>query len=208
MPIRYSTLPRREQIRSAAERLFREKGYLATSVRDIGKAVGVQGASLYHHIGGKEDLLWEIACQAADEFFSALQPIVSAEATTALKLRRAIVAHVGVIARNLDSAAVYFNEWRHFEPERRAAYTRRRDEYEGLFRALLAQGQREGFFHIPDEKFAARFVLSALNWTHQWYRPDGPMSADEIGGALADMVLSGLQRTATPEAAPSGLGAQ
>ena len=195
MPTTYSSLPRRDQILAAAERLFREKGYLATSVRDIGKAIGVQGASLYHHIGGKEDLLWEIANHAADEFFSALQPIIAADTATALKLRRAIIAHVGVIARNLDAAAVYFNEWRHLEPERRGAFTHRRDEYEGLFRALLAQGQREGLFHIPDEKFAARFVLSALNWTHQWYRPAGPMTAEDIGGTLADMVMSGLYRT-------------
>lgn len=208
MPMPTSSLPRRDQILSAAERLFRDKGYLATSVRDIGKAVGIQGASLYHHIGGKEDLLWEIANRAADEFFAALQPIVSAETATPLKLRRAIIAHVGVIASNLEAAAVYFNEWRHFEPERRAAFMRRRDEYEDLFRQVLAQGQREDLFHIPDEKFAARFVLSALNWTHQWYRPDGPMTAEAIGGVLADMVLNGLYQTASAEMVLAASGVQ
>jgi AcrR family transcriptional regulator len=156
----------------------------------------VRGASLYHHIGSKEDLLWLIASRAADEFFSAQQPILASAEATPLKLRRAIIAHVGVITRNLDASAVYFSEWRHLKKAQRTAFAKRRDEYEGLFRALMEQGIREGIFTPVDERFAARLVLSALNWTHQWYRPNGPMTADEIGSTLADMLLNGLYRTA------------
>jgi AcrR family transcriptional regulator len=189
--------PRKEQILAAAERLFQERGYLATSVRDIGEAVGVRGASLYHHIGSKEELLWLIASRAADEFFAALAPVMASEAAAPLKLRRAIAAHLGVITGNLDATAVYFSEWRHLKKEQRAEFARRRDAYEGQFRALLGQGMREGHFAALDEKFAARFVLSALNWTHQWYRPDGPMKPDELASTLADYLLHGLTQ-ATP----------
>lgn len=196
MPRQTAGPPRKDQIIAAAERLFRERGYLATSIRDIGKAVGVRGASLYHHIGGKEELLWLIATRAADEFFTALQPVMASAESTPLKLRKAIVAHVGVITRNLDASAVYFNEWRHLKKAQRTTFAKRRDEYEGLFRALLDQGIREGIFAPVDERFAARLVLSALNWTHQWYRPDGPMTAEEIGSTLADMLLNGMYRTA------------
>jgi len=196
MPRRADGPPRKDQILAAAEHLFREKGYLAASVRDIGRAVGVQGGSLYHHIGGKEELLWAIATRAADEFFAALRPVMASEAATPLKLRRAIITHVGVITRNLDASAVYFNEWRHLAQRRRDQFARRRDEYEDLFRLLLGQGIREGIFAPVDERFAARLVFSALNWTHQWYRPDGPMTPEEIGGTLADMLLNGLYRTA------------
>jgi AcrR family transcriptional regulator len=185
-----------DQIRMTAERLFRERGYLATSVREIGEAVGMRGASLYHHIGGKEDLLWTIASRAADDFFAALRPVLAEEAAAPVKLRRAIIAHIGVITRHLDASAVYFSEWRHLSDERRAEFMRRRDEYEGCFRSILWQGIREGHFAAVDEKFAARFVLSALNWTHQWYRPDGAMTPEAIGQTLADMVLKGLERMA------------
>lgn len=187
--------PRVEQILSAAERLFRERGYLATSVREIGEAIGIRGASLYHHIGGKEDLLWASARRAADRFFAALTPVLAEETATPLKLRRAIIAHIGVITHNLDAAAIYFNEWRHLSAERQAEFTRQRDEYEGCFRQLIAQCVREGHLADIDERFAARFVLSALNWTHQWYRPDGAMTPDQIGQTLADMVLHGLARS-------------
>jgi len=196
MPRRLNGPLRKDQILAAAERLFREKGYLATSVRDIGKAVGVQGASLYHHVGSKEEILWTIASRAADEFFAALRPVMAMEAPTPLKLRKAIIAHVSVITRHLDASGVYFNEWRHLKKKQRDRFARRRDEYEALFRALLDQGIREGIFAPVDERFAARLVLSALNWTHQWYRPDGPMTPEEIGSTLADMMLNGLYRTA------------
>ena len=196
MPRRASSIPRKDQILATAEKLFRERGYLATSVRDIGKAVGVQGASLYHHIGGKEELLWTIASRAADEFFAALQPVIALDAPAPLRLRKAIIARVGVITRHLDGSAVYFNEWRHLKPRQRNQFAKRRDEYEGLFRALLDEGIRAGIFAPVDERFAARLVLSALNWTHQWYRPDGPMTPEEIGATLADMLLNGLYRTA------------
>lgn len=186
--------PRIDQILQIAERLFRERGYLATSVRDIGQAVGIRGASLYHHIGGKEDLLWMSASRAADQFFAALRPIMAEDTAAPLKLRRAICAHVAVIAHNLDAAAVYFNEWRHLSEARRAGFTQRRDDYENCFREILWRGIRDGHFAAVDEKFAARVVLSALNWTHQWYRPDGAMTPDEIGQTLADMLLKGLER--------------
>ncbi len=189
--------PRKEQILAAAEKLFQERGYRATSVRDIGEAVGVRGASLYHHIGGKEELLWTIASRAADEFFAALRPVMAADEAAPLKLRKAIIAHVGVITHNLDAAAVYFNEWRHLNKQRRDEFAKRRDEYEGLFRTLLNQGMREGHFAALDERFAARFVLSALNWTYQWYRPEGPMKSEEIAATIADYLLNGLTQ-ATP----------
>ena len=189
--------PRKDQILAAAEKLFQERGYLATSVRDIGAAVGVRGASLYHHMGGKEELLWTIASHAADEFFAALRPVLAQDAPAPLKLRRAIAAHIGVITRNLDAAAVYFTEWRHLQKKQREAFARRRDEYEGLFRQILTQGMREGHFAALDERFAARFVLSALNWTHTWYRPAGAMKPEEVASTIADYLMSGLTQ-ATP----------
>jgi AcrR family transcriptional regulator len=195
MATRSDTLTRQTQITAAAERLFRQKGYLATTVRDIADELGVRGASLYSHIGGKEELLWAIASRAADEFFATLEPIATSDEPAQLKLRKAIIAHVGVITRNLDAAAVYFNEWRHLNTRRRNQFAKRRDEYEALFRAILRDGITAGLFAPVDEKFAALLVLSATNWTHHWYKPDGPLTAEEVGRTLADMLLNGLSRT-------------
>jgi TetR/AcrR family transcriptional regulator, cholesterol catabolism regulator len=194
MPPRKDTTTRQLEIHATAEQFFRQKGYLATNMREIADALGVRGASLYSHINGKEDILWTIATRAADEFFAALEPIVASKDPAPLKLRRAIVAHVCVIASNLDAAAVYLNEWRHLGPRRRVQYTKRRDEYEGLFRTILREGVKSGDFAKGDEKFAALVVLSALNWTHQWYKPEGPLTAEQVGEMLADLLMHGLSR--------------
>lgn len=194
MAIRADTETRRDQILAAAERLFRQRGYLATSVRDIGEAVGINGASLYSHIGSKEDLLWEIASRAADAFFAALEPIARADEPIPLRLRKAIIAHVGVITQHRDAAGVYFNEWRHLDEPRRSAFAKRMDDYQAIFRGMLREGIQAGLFAPVDERFASLVVLSALNWTHQWYRPDGAMTPEEIGRHLADLLFNGLYR--------------
>jgi len=188
---------RKEQIHRCAARLFRERGFHGTSIRDIAEAVGLQGGSLYAHIAGKDDLLWAIANESADRFFAVLRPIVDAQQEIARKFRDAILAHVGVITDDLDAAAVYTTEWRHLEPTRRESLGARRDEYENLFRTLVRQGIHQGILAPVDESYATLFCLSTLNYVYLWYRPDGRMSSDEVAGMLANFVFDGLRRRTT-----------
>src|SRR3954451_11572954 len=105
--------PRRLQIEEAASALFRERGYAATSVRDIAQALNLQGGSLYAHMASKEDVLWSIVTRAADRFNSELGPIAAgATAAPAERLRRMIHAHVGVVTSIQKDAAVFLHEWR------------------------------------------------------------------------------------------------
>ncbi|NOT00778.1 MAG: TetR/AcrR family transcriptional regulator [Phycisphaerales bacterium] len=188
---------KREQIRRAAVRLFCQQGYRATSVRDIADAVGLQGGSLYAHVTSKDDLLWEVVNVSADGFFAALRPIVESDRTTVKKLREAIIAHVGVIAEDLEAAAIYSTEWRHLSDGRRREFAARRDEYEAMFRGLIRDGIRQGFLAPTDETFATLFALSALNWLYQWYKPDGRLTADDLGKLMADYIFDGLRRRTT-----------
>lgn len=189
-------VPKREQIQKAAERLFREKGFHATSVRDIAEAVGIQGGSLYAHVQSKDDLLWDIVNHSADRFFETVEPIVRSDRTLVQKLREAMIAHVGVITADLDAAAVFSTEWRHLPPGRREAFADRRKQYEQLFREMIHEGVRAGILNASDEAFAALFVLSALNWVYQWYKPDGRLTPEELGRVMADYVFDGLRRRA------------
>lgn len=185
---------KRDRIREAAAGLFCEKGYLATSVRDIAGAVGIQGGSLYAHVRGKDDLLWDIVNHSADQFFKALKPIVDSDREIMLKLREAIIAHVGVITSDLSAAAVYSTEWRHLPEERMQAVATRRGEYEQMFRDMISQAIRERYIATDDAAFAVLFILSALNWVYQWYRPDGRLTSEDLGGVMADFLFDGLRR--------------
>lgn len=185
---------RKTEIHRAACRLFREHGFPGTSVRQIAEQVGILGGSLYSHMDSKDDLLWEIVNHAADRFLNTLQSVRATNLGIMQKLRSAILAHVGVITADLDAAAVYTFEWRHLAAERRSAFTKRRDEYERSFRELVDQAIRERFIGAESAASATLFILSALNWVSTWYRPDGPMSPEDIGRMLSDYIFDGLRR--------------
>jgi AcrR family transcriptional regulator len=174
--------------------MFRERGFHAASIRDIADRVGIQGGSLYSHFASKDDLLWNIIQQAADRFFKAIRPVADANLDIMQKLRRAVIAHVEVITNDLDAAAVYTVEWRHLAEGRRIEVTRLRDEYEAIWREMVDLGIREGYLAASDAAGAARFILSALNYVFSWYRPDGPLSPEDVGTMMADYMFDGLRR--------------
>src|SRR5919199_954858 len=112
-----STSRRRTLTREAA-RLFAEKGYHGTSIGDLADALGVQKGSLYAHIAGKEDLLYETMREGAHAFHAALDPIPE-DAPATEKIRLALRAHLRVVADQLEVATVFVQEWKYLEGERR-----------------------------------------------------------------------------------------
>ncbi len=185
---------RRDLILRAARTLFKEKGYHATTVRDIAEMSGVLSGSLYAHIRTKEDLLFEITDEIADCFLSRLEEIVLSEASAVEKFRRALHAHIQVVADNLDAASVFSHEWRALSDERRAVIQAKRDRYENLWASILAEGVQEGSFHSDHLRFARVVTLSVANWLYQWFRPDGELTAAEVADELATVLLRGLER--------------
>ncbi len=188
---------RRDQIQAAAQQLFREKGYLATSMRDIADEMQMKGGgSLYAHIKGKEDLLWDIASEAIRAFFGAIEPILARDLPPVEKLRAAMIAHMQVIMLHLGATAVYFDEWRHLGDGRRGEFQARRDAYEELFQGLIHDGIASGQFRPLDERLATLHVLGSMNAIRRWYRPDGRLSAADLAASIADMLLDGLRKCA------------
>ncbi len=185
-------IDRKEQIYSTARSLFRERGYPATTVRDIARELNMQAGSLYAHIESKEDVLWEIVNRAAEQFLAAAEPIAASDLSPADKLRALVRAHVRLVADNLDEATIFLNEWKFLGEARRASITERRRRYEHLYRQVIEQGIQQGQFAPTDPKMATLLVLSAVNWMPQWYNPSGPLSPDEIADSFSKLVLSGI----------------
>ena len=185
---------RRREIDEVAGELFHANGYAATSVRDIARALDIQGASLYAHVASKEDLLWSIVDRAATAFEEAAQRAL-AETTTddpVERLAALVEAHVEVITADPEQSSVFVTEWRHLSPERREAIGRRRDAYEQRIRDVIVDGLASGAFATVDPALAATFLLTALNGIATWYRPDGRLSADRIADHYVDLALRSL----------------
>ena len=185
----------REAILEAATHLFSQTGFAGTTMRDIAKAVGVLPGSLYAHIDGKETLLFEIVELGIERFLAISEPLRDSPEPAEVRLRKAIKAHVGVVAESPQRTLVVFHQWRYLTGPNLEAAIEKRRRYEEAFTTIMQEGVDSGAFS-PDlhVKIAVLTVLGALNWTPEWYHPDGPITADEIGDMLADTLLQGLQR--------------
>jgi AcrR family transcriptional regulator len=191
--------PREADLIAAATRLFRSRGFHATSMQDLAEALGMNRGSLYHYIPSKDDLLWTVLSRAFDRLDARVAPIFEADAPAVERLRRAVREHLHVAAEHADELSLIQIELRSLAPERRRQMIERRDAYEGMWREAIAEGVAQGALRPVDVRLAGIAILSACNWFTQWYRPDGSFGVDAIADSLADLYLDGMA-TRRPEA--------
>ncbi|HEX9045218.1 MAG TPA: TetR/AcrR family transcriptional regulator, partial [Candidatus Limnocylindrales bacterium] len=186
--------PREAELLRAATRLFRERGFHATSMQDLAEALAMNRGSLYHYIESKDDLLWTIVVDALDRLTAAvapaLEPCDGAEPrSSAARLRAAIRAHLAFAAENRDEMSLVQVELRALTPDRRQALIAKRDAYEALWRGAIEEAIADGSLRMTDVRLAGIAILSACNWFTQWYRPDGPLTVEQIAHAFGDLYL-------------------
>jgi TetR/AcrR family transcriptional regulator, cholesterol catabolism regulator len=189
---------RRQEIEDAASVLFHKHGYTGTSVRDIARAVDIQGASLYAHVASKQDVLWSIVERTAARFEAAAEMVEAGDPGAAVfgpgvQLISLVRAHVGVVTEDIERASVFVHEWRELDRAHRDEIAQRRDAYEARFRDSIAHGVQIGAFAAVDPALTAAYILSAINGLVAWYRPTGRSSAQAIGEAYADLSLRAVK---------------
>lgn len=192
---------RRRAIEDVASDLFLANGYAATSVRDIARALDIQGPSLYAHVTSKEDVLWAIVDRAAARFEAAADAATEAAASRdgrrdvdpAALIGRLVRAHVDTITADAGASGVFVHEWRALGPDRRAAIQLRRDAYERRFREVIERGMATGVFALTDAGLATTAILSMLNGIPGWYDPDGRLTADRVADHYVAYALRLLQ---------------
>jgi len=183
----------REDVIRAAGRLFAERGYHGTSMRDLGKELGLLGSSLYSHVASKQDLLVEVVEEGARLFEASAERALATEGTAAGRLDALIAGHIGVVVDNIDVARTFLNEARTLGDEPRRRILDARDHYEEAFRSVIRQGMGDGSFSSDaDPKTASIFILSILNAVERWYHPEGELSRDELVVVIAAFARSAL----------------
>jgi AcrR family transcriptional regulator len=185
---------RRTEIRRTAKKLFQERGYAATSMRDLAKEVGIEAASLYNHLSSKEELLQEMCFDIADQFFNAFQSAVASETTVSKKLKAAIKAHIGVIARNVDASTVFFHEWMFLNEPELSRFKKLRSQYEQGFRDLIQKGIIEKDFKEANVRLVTFTILSALNATYDLYKSKEKLDQEEIAENISNLLFKGLKK--------------
>lgn len=184
-------LARKDQIQQKAQLLFRERGYSATSMRDLADSLGIEAASLYNHVRSKEEILREICFRMASEFFAAIEPISENAMSPKAKLLAATEAHLGVIAANADASAVFLHEWRHIGEPFLADFKLMRRRYEKMFRSMIEEGISIGTFKRIDASLVTRTLLSGTNWTYESYRSQAKLTSENIR-EIAEILVEGI----------------
>ncbi len=185
----------RGDVIAAAGRLFAERGYHGTSMRDLGRELGLLGSSLYAHVESKQDLLVEVVEEGARLFQASAEAAMAGGGSPSDQMARLIAGHVDVVLRNRDVARTFLNEARMLDQAHRSRVIAARDGYEAVFREVISSGRSDGSFRADaDPKLSAIFVLSVLNALERWYRADGAAGAEELVAELRSFVLAALRR--------------
>jgi len=183
----------RDDVIAAAGRLFAERGFHGTSMRELGNELGLLGSSLYSHVSGKSELLVEVIARGAG-FFSESADVALADGGTAPdRLRRLVRGHVEVLVDHAAEARTFLDEARYLPPADRRRAVAMRDEYESRWRQVMVDGIDEGSLPADlDPRLGSILTFSTLNALIRWYDPTGPLGPDEIAGVLADHTLAAL----------------
>lgn len=186
-----TNLARPDEIRAAAVDLFTRLGYEATTMADIGAAVGIRGPSLYKHVSSKMDLLAQIMTSTMEDLLAAHRAALAtvAEDDPVLRLRRATETHVRYHARHRREAFVGSRELRSLVQPHRDRVLGLRARYERGFRDIIEAGVRAGRFGVASPQLASYAVLDLGMGVAVWYREDGELTEDEVVWQYGDFAL-------------------
>jgi len=180
---------KRGEIIKAAARLFRQKGYERTTVRDLAKAVRIQSGSIFFHFASKEEILEAVIAEGMQRAVAALDVAVAAARTPRDKLAAIFRTHLQqTLGDERDTFVVLMLDWRALPPKSRRRGVAFRDEYELHIGHVLEDLARDGLVSQNTGLFRL-FLLGALNWTILWYRRDGRLSIDNLADAFLHLVI-------------------
>jgi AcrR family transcriptional regulator len=171
-----------------AAKLFRDKGYERTTVRDLAAAVGIQSGSLFHHFRTKEEILKAVMVETIRLNTALMQAAVDATSTHRDKLQALIRAELESInGQTGEAMAVLVFEWRSLSEESQAYVLELRDIYEQLWLDVLETLRQDGVL-AADPFVVRRMLTGALSWTVTWYRPDGGLTLDDLTAQVVAMM--------------------
>jgi len=185
---------RKEVITLTAARLFRKKGYKATSMKDIAEEIGIKAASIYNHINSKQELLSEMLLKMATLFSKGMNDIYTMPSLGAEgKLERLIALHTRLTTEHTDAVALITNEWVHLETPAKEEYIALRDQYEDYFRSIIVEGKKEGVFKDLDTEIILFSTLSTLRWLYSWYSKNRQFNIIELEVQITQCLVTGIK---------------
>lgn len=194
---RAATEVKRDYLLARAATLFAEKGYEATSLRDVSQAVGVSLAGLYHYFESKEDLLYQVQHRTFASLLHSQEKIAALPGTPEQRFRRLVIGHLGFFTDHPNELKACTYELESLKGDLYLTVETLRRRYYHLFTMAVAElmaGSVEGARETRASRHATLYIFGMLNWIFMWYDPARHGSVEQIGEEMLDLILHGLRR--------------
>jgi AcrR family transcriptional regulator len=183
---------RRDEIVAAAAGIFARDGYAAVGMRDVAAAVGIRGASLYHHFASKEEILYAICLSVTQEPNEQTLPLLDAPGTPTQRMAALVRSHLEHLHRRRVEHLVALHELAALSPGHRAVVDEHRRYYQRRVRDVVAAGMATGEFGVPDARLAAFAICDVLNGFSNWFHDDRELTVEDVVVGYVDLVVGRL----------------
>jgi AcrR family transcriptional regulator len=184
---------RKETIIETAARLFRERGFSATSMRDLAEQVGVEAASLYNHISSKAEILQELCFKVANKFMSHIDK-VDAEDIPAIKKIEAILRFlIQQMVHHYEEVYVSDREWKHLTDPYLSNIQTQRRAYRQRIASIIEEGIKKNEIKKIDAPTAVLIMLHAVSGIESWHRSKEKISGEVLEENMVAILIGGLQ---------------
>jgi AcrR family transcriptional regulator len=185
--------------------MFREKGFPATSMRDLAESVGLEAASLYNHIQSKSEILQEIIFHTANDCNIHLNSLIEDEMSNHKKIESLIRFHVQMMLNRFDDYCVMINEWIHLPEPYLTTFITQRRNYVQKMEAIIEEGIREKEMKPVMPYVAMLTILSSVRGLEFWHRSGKKVTPEEIEENMVNHLINGLSAgKRTLPGSPSG----
>jgi len=168
---------RKDEIYAVAAKLFRKRGYVASTMRDIAELVGIEPSSLYSHIKSKEEILINICSNCANEFDEGMDVILNSNKTNPKKVEALVDLHLDIAYNKPSSVTVFNDEWRHLPEKDLHLFLEKRNAYEANFKSILRDGMHKSEFIEMSESTAFHLIINSVKWIHYYSKK---MTQDQL----------------------------
>lgn len=184
---------RKLEILRGAAAAFRDRGYAASSVRDIARRLGMTPGNLYYYFRNKQEILYFCQDYSLDVLLREARRIARLDVPADAKVGALVRAQVLCMLDELHGSAGHI-EFHAIPKARLARIIAKRDAYERIVRGVVEEGVRSRRFASCDPKVVTLAILGAVNWTARWYRAGGGLGPEAIADAFSDYLVRGLAR--------------
>lgn len=188
---------RKDVIIAKAAKLFREKGFSATSMRDLAEHVGVEAASLYNHISSKAEILQEICFKTANNFMSQIEEVDATPNKSAIEKIQAVLRfHIRQMLDNYEEVYVSDREWKHLTDPYLSNMQTQRRAYRQRIASIIEEGIRKGEIKAIDAPTAVLIMLHAVSGIESWHRSKKKIAGEVLEDNMVQILVDGLRKQA------------